>query len=144
MNCNFLVKAPDLTATRITESAYENMFSGCTSLTTAPELPATTLAVGCYNSMFLGCTSLTTAPELPATTLLNSCYHFMFYKCAKLTYIKALFITEPGSIYTNYWVNGVSNTGTFVRSASATWESSITRGVDNVPEGWTIITDANA
>ena len=28
------------------------MFNGCTSLTKAPELPATTLATSCYNEMF--------------------------------------------------------------------------------------------
>jgi hypothetical protein len=34
------------------------MFYGCTSLTTAPQLPATTLVQSCYQNMFSNCTSL--------------------------------------------------------------------------------------
>ena len=94
--------------------------------------------------MFKDCTSLTTAPELPATTLVNRCYVDMFYNCVKLVNVTALFTSPPSSTYTANWLYGVASTGTFVRSASATWESSITRGVDTVPTGWTIITDANA
>ena len=36
------------------------MFNGCTALTTAPELPATTLANSCYQNMFSGCYNLNT------------------------------------------------------------------------------------
>jgi hypothetical protein len=35
------------------------MFRDCTSLTSAPELPATTLQQSCYNNMFNGCSALT-------------------------------------------------------------------------------------
>ncbi|MBE6741704.1 MAG: hypothetical protein E7570_05290 [Ruminococcaceae bacterium] len=84
-NCTSLTEAPDLPATRLTESCYSYMFNGCTSLTTAPELPATTLRTYCYRNMFSGCTSLTTAPELPATTLALCCYGGMFQNCTNLT-----------------------------------------------------------
>ena len=109
------------------------MFSGCTSLTSAPELPATTLVIGCYEHMFSGCTSLTIAPELPATTLENFCYQSMFSGCTNLSYVKALFTTTPSSPYTQDWLRGVAETGTFVKSADATWD---VVGSNGVPEGW--------
>ena len=133
-----LTTAPELPATTLAVGCYNNMFYGCTSLVTAPELPATTLAVGCYNNMFYGCTSLVTAPELPATELVNSCYTGMFGNCAKLNYVKANFLTEPSSTYTNSWLSRVSSTGTFVPNPEATWPSTVTRGTSTVPEGWTI------
>ena len=83
--CTSLTVAPELPATLLSESCYEEMFAGCTSLTQAPELPATTLAKECYYSMFFKCTSLTRAPELPATTLAESCYTGMFGRCTGLT-----------------------------------------------------------
>ena len=66
------------------------MFYGCTSLTSAPELKATTLAGSCYDNMFYGCTSLTSAPELKATTLAVSCYNYMFSGCTKLSTVTML------------------------------------------------------
>ena len=98
-------------------------------------LPATTLARNCYNSMFYGCTSLTKAPELPATTLVDYCYQYMFNGCTNLNYIKALFTTTPDYSYTSNWVNGVSSTGTFVKSKDATWGVT---GYNGVPNGWTV------
>ncbi len=85
-----------LPATKLAESCYMFMFSGCSSLTTAPALPATTLSKKCYAYMFKGCTSLTSAPDLPATTLAKtdvndlSCYVGMFSGCASLTSAPAL------------------------------------------------------
>lgn len=114
------------------------MFSNCKSLTAAPALPATTLTNWCYSGMFSACTSLTTAPELPATALtVLYCYQFMFQGCSKLNYIKAMFITAPQSYLTNYWVQGVASTGTFVKNSAATWT---TTGVNAVPTGWTVQT----
>jgi len=108
---------------------------GCTSLSTAPELPATTLAPSCYDYMFEGCTSLTVAPELPATSLALLCYDGMFSGCTKLNYVKALFTTIPSVLFTYDWLSGVSPTGTFVKSSSATWD---VRGANGIPEGWTV------
>ena len=101
-------------------------------------LPATTLAEYCYAGMFSGCTSLTAAPALPATTLASNCYDGMFYGCSNLSYIKALFTTTPSTTYTQNWVSGVKATGTFVKSASATWNVT---GANGVPSGWTIETE---
>ncbi len=84
-DCSSLTTAPELPATRLTESCYESMFECCTSLTTAPELPATELAPGCYSGMFEYCYLLTTAPKLPAKKLANWCYSRMFHGCNSLT-----------------------------------------------------------
>ena len=86
--------------------------------------------------MFTRCTSLTTV-ELPAIELVKSCYFRMFYDCSKLNYIKALFLTTPGSEYTSNWVGGISSTGTFVKNVAATWDVT---GVNGVPSGWTVET----
>jgi len=137
--CTSLTTASGQLGTTLAESCCDNMFSGCTSLTTAPALPATTLAEGCYASMFSGCSSLTTAPELPAATLVPMCYSYMFHECSELNYVKALFTTTPDAPYTRCWLIGVSSTGTFVKSSSATWD---VRGDDGIPasSGWTIQT----
>ena len=135
--CTSLTTAPELPATTLANNCYNSMFNGCKSLTTAPELPATTLATYCYNGMFNGCTSLTTAPELPATTLANNCYNRMFNGCTSLNYIKAAFLTTPGSGYTNEWLSKVKSTGTFYKNSAATWT---TTGVNGVPSGWTVQT----
>lgn len=137
--CTSLTIAPkELPATSLAVNCYNQMFYSCTSLTAAPELPATSLALNCYEGMFSGCTSLTTAPELPATTLANRCYGSMFSGCTNLNYVKALFTTTPSDSYTDHWLEGVSSTGTFVKSKDATWDVS---GPDGIPEGWTVITE---
>ena len=138
-DCYGLTTAPELPATTLAEGCYSGMFEDCYGLTTAPELPATTLAEGCYRFLFHGCSSLTIAPELPATTLVDNCYFRMFNGCTNLNYIKALFRTTPDDTYTGEWVKGVASTGTFVKSKDATWDVT---GVNGVPEGWTIFTDA--
>ena len=136
-NCTALTTAPELTATTLAESCYAGMFQGCTSLTQAPALPATTLTNGCYESMFNGCTSLTTAPELPALKLVSNCYLQIFCDCSKLNYVKASFTTDPTSgSYLDLWLNNVSDIGTFVKNAAATW----TKEQAKIPSGWTVET----
>jgi hypothetical protein len=127
-----------LPATTLADYCYNGMFEGCTNLTTAPELPATTLADYCYNDMFRGCTNLTTAPELPATTLADYCYSDMFEGCTNLNYIKMLATDISAPHCLDLWVYGVSPIGIFVKSKDATWD---VRGVNGIPEGWTVITD---
>ena len=136
--CTSLTAAPELPATELADYCYSYMFAGCTSLTAAPELPATTLAPHCYRMMFTRCTSLTTAPELPATMLAGNCYRRMFDLCSKLNYVKCL-ASRITSSYTTGWLYGVSSEGTFVKNASMTsWET----GASGIPEGWTV-EDAN-
>ena len=62
----------------------------------------------------------------------------MFYGCTNLSYVKALFTTTPSDDYTKDWLAGVAATGTFVKSAEATWD---VVGPNGVPEGWTVQTD---
>ena len=138
-SCTGLTSAPELPATTLAENCYYEMFYLCRALTSAPELPATALANYCYRRMFYCCSGLTAAPELPATTLAEGCYESLFDGCSNLSYIKALFTTEPSSSYTKHWLSGVAETGTFVKSSSATW---VVAGVNGVPEGWTVITDS--
>lgn len=138
-NCTSLTKAPALNSMEVASKCYSSMFSGCTSLKEAPALPATTLATNCYYYMFKNCTSLKSAPVLPAKTLVQLCYYDMFDGCSSLNYVKALF-TSPASFSNTYvigtWLNGVSSTGTFVKSADATWDNSAA----GIPSGWTVTT----
>ena len=88
--------------------------------------------------MFYWCASLTKAPELPAATLVENCYEYMFGMCINLNYVKALFITQPSSTYTNFWLTGVCTEGTFVKSKKASWRNSDVRGVSGIPLLWTV------
>ena len=133
--CTSLVNAPELPATMLAYNCYSDMFANCQVLVNAPELPATTLSTNCYMYMFYGCRSLRKAPELPATTLVSGCYSGMFQDCSNLNYVKALFTTTPSKEYTAYWLAGVSETGTFVKTDDATWNVT---GVNGIPEGWTV------
>ena len=132
--CTSLTTAPALTATKLAYSCYAWMFHKCTSLTQAPALPVTTLADYCYEGMFYNCTSLTTAPALPATTLTTYCYTQMFSGCSKLNYVKALFTDISAQFCLSSWLENVSNTGTFVKNANATW----TNADAGIPSGWTV------
>jgi hypothetical protein len=134
--CTNLTVAPELPATILADFCYFHMFSYCTSLVTAPELPATTLANRCYSCMFYACTNLITAPELSATMLVESCYYSMFNGCTRLNYLRCM-ATNSGSGYTDYWLSGVSQTGSFVKNPNATWES----GPSGIPTGWTVVDD---
>ena len=135
-NCTSLVNAPELPATTLADSCYVGMFYNCTSLVNTPELPATVLANYCYESMFEGCTSLVQAPELPATTLAEGCYGYMFQDCTSLNYIKMLATDISADMCLDYWVNNVSETGTFVKSKDATWNVT---GISGIPTGWNVL-----
>ena len=133
--CTSLTTAPELPATSLATNCYSEMFENCTSLTTAPALPATTLERYCYRGMFKGCTSLTTAPStLPATRLASYCYQEMFKGCRSLNYIKCLATNMSATDCTNYWVQSVASSGTFVKHPDATW----TTGASGIPDGWTV------
>lgn len=116
-------------------SCFYQMFYGCSSLKTVPQgyLPATTLANNCYQSMFYG-TAITKSPILPAETLTASCYQEMFRNCKSLNHITCLAITKTASNCLTNWVNTVSATGTFVKSASASWST----GNSAIPSDWTV------
>ncbi len=138
--CSDLTEAPELPATTLATNCYETMFSGCTKLTAAPALPATTLANSCYLFMFFGCTGLTEAPELPATTLAEGCYIGMFSGCEKLNYLKVNFTSWANTDSATFvWMEGVSNSGTFVCPASL---DTSTRDASHIPAGWIVDIDS--
>ena len=105
--CKYLIKVPELPATKLAKSCYEYMFNGCTSLTTIPSnlLPAKTLIGSCYDHMFSGCTGLTTVPNLPATTLSEYCYYYMFQNCTSLTTVPINLL--PVTTLANYCYTGM-------------------------------------
>jgi hypothetical protein len=116
------------------------MFAYCTNLTKSLELPATNLANNCYRNMFSGCTSLAEAPELLATTLANNCYRSMFNGCTNLNKIIVNFTDwNETNNSTTSWVNNVSSNGTFICPTELT----IKRGVNYIPENWTVINDSD-
>lgn len=114
---------------------YQGMFEDCSELESAPALPSTFLSEGCYSWMFHNCESLTNAPVLPAVSLSRYCYDEMFSGCVSLGYVKAMFTTVPGVDYTNGWLSGVSDNGTFVKNVEASWD---VVGDNGVPSGWTV------
>ena len=118
-----------------TNGCYSYMFYGCKDLTVPPELPARALSTQCYEYMFYGCTGLRMPPVLPAETLVSNCYDHMLTNCSNIIYIKALFTTTPGTDYTNYWVQNVAESGTFVKNENATWD---VVGYHGIPVGWVI------
>lgn len=146
--CSSLTTAPELPATILTSGPddigedttgithYSGMFWDCTGLTTAPSiLPATgTLPGSCYSHMFQGCTSLTTAPILPAEDQGSFAYGEMFRGCSNLNYVKCL---SQNTNNTRDWLNGVAETGTFVKDANTTWQ----RGPSAIPVGWWVEDD---
>ena len=136
-NCQSLTQAPELPATELYEHCYDSMFSNCSSLVKAPtELPAIKLQSNCYYGMFYNCISLERAPYLPASQLVSSCYASMFNYCSKLSYIKAG-ILSGASFQLSNWVSNVSATGVYEKPVSSEFN---VRGVDGIPEGWTIKT----
>ena len=135
--CTALTTAPILPATTLATRCYEYMFDGCSSLMTAPALPSIVLPNNCYVGMFRDCSSLTVAPALPATTLSSSCYTIMFYNCRALATVNVR-LTDFGD-YTNNWLLGVAESGTFYCPSTLGTDETITRGDSACPEDWTVI-----
>ena len=139
-NCQSFIDGPSVIPIRQFTGYMScmSMFQDCTSLTTAPQLPATTLYGGCYQNMFQGCTSLERAPELPATELDSSwwsVYGGMFSGCTSLNYAKVMAINFSNMGQYSNMLNGVAQSGTFVKNVNAEWTES-----DVIPSGWTVET----
>ena len=66
---------------------------------------------------------------------------YMFYGCTKLNYIKCLATDISANNCIDYWVDGVSSTGTFIKNPDM---NSWTIGVDGIPEGWTVKNNGDA
>ena len=138
--CVNLTTAPALPATTLADYCYSTMFCDCTSLDNIPsKLPATTLAKSCYDTMFRDCKSITTSPVLPATTLAENCYERMFEGCSKLNKItmlaNALHYSNIPTNALNYWVNGVAQSGLFIKSSVA---EEYRDDISGIPTGWNV------
>lgn len=139
-NCSGLTDASNLIlpATTLVNSCYYRMFQVCRNLTAAPALPATAFTENvefAYQAMFQGCSSLEIAPDLPIKVLKGYNYNSIFEGCSSLRYIKCLATSWVDDWQTLSWVNGVAATGTFVKAASATWNT----GESGIPSGWTVV-----
>ena len=139
-SCVNLTTAPALPATTLADYCYSTMFCDCTLLNNIPsKLPATTLAKSCYDTMFRDCKSITTSPVLPATTLAETCYQRMFEGCSNLNKITmladALHYSNIPTFALNYWVNGVAQSGLFIKSSVAEEYRNDTSGI---PTEWNV------
>lgn len=94
------------------------------------------LYLGCFERMFASCKELVKAPVLETKELAARCYVNMFSNCPNLRYIKMLATDISAYDCLHKWVDGVSSTGTFVKHPNMT---SLPRGVNGIPEGWTVI-----
>lgn len=140
-NNTSLVNAGELLlpATTVYIGGYYRMFYQCSSLRLAPAiLPATSIGSNAYDSMFYQCSSLKKSPSILASEIPSYGCDSMFYGCTQLEQVTCLctsFEGSPGSD-TNLWMVGVSQTGTFYKSASMNdWPT----GTSGIPSGWTVI-----
>lgn len=114
---------------------FSGLFATSTNLLSAENLVINAVGEYSHSRLFFGCTSLSKAPVLPVKTLPEGCFNSMFSSCP-INYIKCLATEmELYGYSTNYWLHNVSQTGTFVKNASA--DSWVT-GVSGIPEGWTV------
>ena len=123
-----------LPADVLTEHCYRALFANASSLITAAPLPATTLAESCYRYMFDNDSSLVNAPELLAKTLVDECYLGMFHSCSSLNKIKCLATDISANNCLSSWVNGVCDTGLFIKEELTTWP----KGMNGIPNGWSV------
>lgn len=132
-------KAPKLPVSKVIPlNCYANMFNRCNNLIDLSdiELSADEIGTGGCLQMFYYCSSLEKAPVLKINTLKSRGFKQMFYRCTNLNYIKCLATKISARECTKDWVNGVSATGTFVKSANM---SGWTTGTSGIPAGWTVV-----
>ena len=120
------------------------MFQNCNHLVNAPAtLPATDIGKNyCYQYMFSGCTALQTAPVIYANSPSAGTQplSYMFNGCSALNSIELKNMTAwPTEARRTSWVNGVAATGTFKCPADLGDNSTIARGVNACPTGWTVV-----
>lgn len=116
---------------------FAKLFNGCHHLLNygGLTLPSESLAEGCYRLMFNGCHSLSIAPDLPARELVTKCYYGTFQHCHGLNSVNVSFSSWLSGA-TSWWMYVVHSEGTFTCPSDLPQ----TRGIDNIPEGWTIVT----
>lgn len=133
--CTSLVKVPDILATYCERNSCTNMFYGCTALQEPPIINFETIEDQGVAYMFYGCTSLKSSPVMRfslSSNYYNPCKQ-MFDGCTTLNRITT-YASHWNSTKTISWVNNVAPAGVFTKLAS----TSIPRGVNGIPEGWTV------
>lgn len=120
-------------------AAYERMFSGCESLTSCPVICATNfLRVG-MNGMFYGCKSLTKGPKLLFKSLIAYSLSSAFGNCSSLEEIEVMFTDWGVSTSTQSWLQNVKAIGTFRCPTALGTNTTIERGINRCPQGWTVV-----
>ena len=119
------------------QNAYVRLFTNLSALIDASDLKLTfgATSANSYGHLFDGCTNLVSGPDIYATTWANYALEYMFQNNTSLSSAK---IRITGSYWgaigsTQRWMNGVPGTGTFYYNGTST-----TRGVSNIPTGWTV------
>ena len=133
-----ITTAPNLPVSKVIPSTcYANMFNKCRMLSFVDniELSADEIGDSACLQMFYLCPRIGISPVLKIKTLGNNCYKNMFNGCTDLYYIRCLATDISATDCTTDWVNGVSATGTFVKSANM---SGWTTGDSGIPAGWTV------
>ena len=137
MDCTGLVNAgTTLPATAASRWCYQGMFARCTSLTTPPTISSTKLAPFCYYGMFTGCISLVQGPELKNAVVEGDfSNNIMFKGCSSLSTITVDFADWPSGNWSRKWLDGVAETGLFVKSIALT-----SYPQDAIPANWSLST----
>ena len=148
-NCTSLINTPStIFGYNARDYCFKKMFYGCTSMTNPITLYANNLGSlsGVCESMFEGCTSLASGITANSVKIGPDCYKKMFYGCTNMTYIKAnfsattegVFNSNNASAFTQNWVSGVSQNGTFM-CANSTWYNNYAfNGTNGIPNNWRI------
>ena len=121
--------------------AFAYLFLSCSALVSAPELSASTLTTSCYQQMFRRCSSLSVGPKIFAESLEPNCFSSTFDGDSSLSWIEVAFTDwyYNGNLCTVRWLNGVSATGVFRCPTALGTDATITRSGNLCPTGWTVI-----
>lgn len=99
--CSYLTTpVPELLAMDVPQQAYAGMYQSCTALTAATPLPATKVSMGTYQNMYYGCSSITEFGDLPARNVASNTYGYMFYNCTSLRKVGVIAMTGNTSYAT--------------------------------------------
>ena len=136
--CMSLTTIQPMTIESINTRSMTSMFNNCQSLVDASMITITSeKSRSCYN-MFNMCKNLKKSPIIKGDITSSSCER-MFYGCSNLSDVTYLGTTSPSSSNSRNWMQNVAATGTFYMRQDATWDSTVTRDANGIPEGWTIV-----
>lgn len=94
----------------------------------------TKTAPHCFDGMFAN-TELH-GIKLAFERLSDGCCDNMFSGCSSLTRIDTKMMDAPSEQYCSNWVDGVAESGIFVKNDNAVWDDEY--GVSAIPEGWDV------